>query len=178
MDVFWSNGYNGTSLPALLEATELSRSSLYAAYGDKHGLFLAALDQFIEDSIARIDSDLDHSRPAMECLRACLAGCVRRSCGASGKRGCMVVATAKELAGQDPEAGKRIRRFFDAFEKKLTAAAARARAEKQLAPGMEPADVARVLLAVMEGLRVVGKTGIDEKAWLGTVDVLIGRFKK
>src|SRR5688500_2233977 len=75
MDVFWSSGYNGTSLPDLLEATHLSRSSLYAAYGDKHGLFLSALDQFIEDSFARIDSDLEPSRPALESLRACLAGC-------------------------------------------------------------------------------------------------------
>jgi TetR/AcrR family transcriptional repressor of nem operon len=178
MDVFWSHGYNGTSLPDLLEATALSRSSLYAAYGDKHGLFLAALDQFIEDSFARIDSDLDPSRPAFECLRACLAGCVHRSTGPSGKRGCLVVATAKELAGQDPEVGKRIRKFFDGFEKKLTATLVRARLENELASGVEPSDVARVLLAVMEGLRVLGKTGIDEKAWLGTVDTLISRFQK
>lgn len=178
MDVFWSNGYNGTSLPDLLDATHLSRSSLYAAYGDKHGLFLSALDQFIEDSFARIDSDLDPSRPALECLRACLAGCVHRSTGPSGRRGCLVVATAKELAGQDPEVGRRIRKFFDGFEQKLTATLARARIENDLADGVEPSDVARVLLAVMEGLRVVGKTGIDEKAWLGTVNALIDRVRK
>jgi TetR/AcrR family transcriptional repressor of nem operon len=178
MEVFWSNGYNGTSLPDLLEGTGLSRSSLYAAYGDKRGLFLAALDQFIEDSFARIDGDLGSSRSALASLRACLAGSVHRSAGASGKRGCMVVATAKELAGRDPDVGKRIRRFFDGFEKKLTATLTRAREENELAAGIDPADGARMLLAVTEGLRVLGKTGIDEKAWQGTVDAMIDRLRK
>lgn len=178
MDVFWSNGYNGTSLPELLEATRLSRSSLYAAYGDKHGLFLSALDQFIEDSFARIDSDLDVAHPPLESLRACLSGCVHRSSGTSGKRGCLLVATAAELAGQDPEVGKRVRKFFDGFEQKLTATLVRARKEGELAAGVNPVDVARILLSVMEGLRVVGKTGIEEKAWLATVNALIDRFQK
>jgi TetR/AcrR family transcriptional regulator, transcriptional repressor for nem operon len=163
MDIFWSKGYNGTTLPDLVEATRLSRSSLYAAYGDKHGLFLAALDQFIQDSLARIDSDLDASRPALECLRACLAGCVQRSCGTSGKRGCLVV---------------RIRRFFDGFEQKLTATLVRARESNALADGVDPSQAARILLSVMEGLRVLGKTGIDEQAWLRTVDALIDSFRK
>jgi TetR/AcrR family transcriptional repressor of nem operon len=178
MDVFWSKGYNGASLPDLIKATHLSRSSLYAAYGDKRGLFLSALDQFIADSIARIDSDLDAARPALESLHACLVGCVRRSCGPSGKRGCLVVATAKELAGQDPEVRQRIRKFFDAFEQKLTATLVRAQAAGELAGGVDPSNLARILLSVMEGLRVVGKTGIDEKAWLLTVGTLIDRFRK
>jgi TetR/AcrR family transcriptional repressor of nem operon len=178
MEVFWSNGYDATSLPDLIDATRLSRSSLYGAFGDKHGLFLAALDQFTEDSFARIDGELNAARPAFECLRACLAGNVHRSTGASGKRGCMLVATAVEMSGRDPEIGKRVRRFFDGFEQRLTKTLLRARTENALADGVEPPDAARILLSVMEGLRVVGKTGIDEKAWLFTVNALIDRFQK
>ena len=178
MEVFWSNGYHATCLPDLLDATHLSRSSLYAAYGDKHGLFLSALDQFIENSLVRIDNDLDAARPAFECLRACLVGCVERSCGASGKRGCFLVSTAKEMAGRDPEVAKRVRRFFEKFEQKLTATFQRAREKSELADGVEPAAAARVLLSMIEGLRVLGKAGIDERAWLGTVNALIGRFQK
>ena len=44
MGVFWSKGYEGTSLADLLEATGLSKSSLYATFGDKRDLFLAAFD--------------------------------------------------------------------------------------------------------------------------------------
>src|SRR4029453_10539682 len=96
---FWSSGYNGTSLPDLLEATELSRGSLYAAFGDKHGLFLRALDRYIDAALTRLDTELDPRKNALAGLRACLAGYVERGNGVAGKRGCLVVATTMELAG-------------------------------------------------------------------------------
>lgn len=89
-----------------------------------------------------------------------------------------MVATAKELAGQDPEARKRIRKFFDRFQQKLTETLVRAAKANELADGVNPSDAARILLSVMEGLRVIGKAGIDEKAWLVTVETLIDRFQK
>ncbi|MCP2871794.1 TetR/AcrR family transcriptional regulator, partial [Salmonella enterica subsp. enterica serovar Typhimurium] len=76
MGVFWSRGYHGTSLPDLLEATNLSRGSLYAAFGDKHGLFLCALDRYIDDALARLDTELDPRKNALAGLRTCLAGYV------------------------------------------------------------------------------------------------------
>ena len=94
MGVFWSFGYHATSLPELLEATNLSRGSLYAAFGDKHGLFLGALDRYIADSLTGIDAELEPGKDALEGLRACLARYVERTSGAVGKRGCLVVATA------------------------------------------------------------------------------------
>jgi TetR/AcrR family transcriptional repressor of nem operon len=112
MGVFWSRGYHGTSLPDLLEATRLSRGSLYAAFGDKHGLFLRALDRYIDEALSRIDVELDPAKDAVAGLRACLAGYVDRTCGVAGKRGCLVVATAMELAAHDAEVEQRIRRFF------------------------------------------------------------------
>ena len=54
MGVFWSRGYHATALPDLLRATKLSRGSLYAAFGDKHSLFLRALDRYIADALTRI----------------------------------------------------------------------------------------------------------------------------
>jgi len=53
MGIFWSRGYHGTSLPDLLEATKLSRGSLYSAFGDKHTLFLRALDRYVDDALTR-----------------------------------------------------------------------------------------------------------------------------
>jgi TetR/AcrR family transcriptional repressor of nem operon len=178
MNVFWSNGYSGTSLPDLLKATRLSRSSLYAAFGDKRGLFLRALEQYIEESNVRIDSSLQAPLPALERVRACLNGYVDRSCGPGGKRGCLLIATAMELTAKDAEVGKRIRKFFDSYEKRLTATMALAQQQGELAEGVEPAHAARVLLCMMEGLRVVGKTGLDEASWRLTIDALVARFKK
>src|SRR6201996_1574381 len=73
MGVFWSRGYHATALPDLLRATKLSRGSLYAAFGDKHSLFLRALDRYIADAVARIDSELDPRTAPLDGLPACLA---------------------------------------------------------------------------------------------------------
>jgi TetR/AcrR family transcriptional repressor of nem operon len=176
MGVFWSCGYHGTSLPDLLEATNLSRGSLYAAFGDKHGLFLRALDRYIDDALARLDSELDPRENALAGVRTCLAGYVDRTSGIAGKRGCLVVATAMELAAHDTEVEQRIRRFFKTMETRLAEALARAQAAGALADGVEPATAARALLCLLEGMRVVGKTCPDRALSQAMVQTLLDRL--
>lgn len=178
MGVFWSSGYNGTSLPDLLEATKLSRGSLYAAFGDKHGLFLRSLDRYIDNSLARLDAELDPRKNALAGLRVCLAGYVERASGVGGKRGCLVVATAMELAGHDSEVERRIRRFFKAMETRFAAALTRARVEGNLVEGVDPATVARLLVCLVEGMRVVSKTSADRSLSQAVVQTVIDRFAK
>lgn len=178
MGVFWSSGYNGTSLPDLLEATNLSRGSLYAAFGDKHGLFLRSLDRYIDDSLTRLDRELDPRKNALAGIRVCLAGYVERASGVGGKRGCLVVATAMELAGHDIDVERRIRRFFKAMETRLAAALTRARAEGQLFEDVDPATVARLLVCLVEGMRVVSKTSADKSLSQAVVQTVIDRFAK
>jgi TetR/AcrR family transcriptional regulator, transcriptional repressor for nem operon len=175
MNVFWSQGYNATALPDLLNATKLSRGSLYAAFGDKHGLFLSALDRYIADALVRMDVELGTPSP-MTGLRSFLAGYVARTGGANGRRGCLLVATAMELAGRDPEVDRRVRGFFDATETKIEAALTRAKAAGDLANGWHPASAARLLLCFVEGMRVVGKTAPKRETMQAAVDALMDRL--
>jgi TetR/AcrR family transcriptional repressor of nem operon len=178
MEVFWSRGYHATALPDLLRATRLSRGSLYAAFGDKHSLFLRALDRYIADALTRIDIELAPDREPVDGLRAFLAGYVDRTSGANGRRGCLLVATAMELAGQDAEVGRRIAGFFKAMETRLAAALSRAKAAGLLADGVEPSSAARILVCFVEGLRVVGKTAPARTTSKATADALLNRFIK
>ena len=178
MDVFWSCGYHGTSLPDLLKATKLSRGSLYAAFGDKHGLFLRALDRYIDDALTRLDIELDSRKSALAGLRMYLAGYVDRTSGIAGKRGCLVVATAMELAAHDIEVEQRIRRFFKAMETRLAKALAHAQSSGELADNVEPQTAARLLICLVEGMRVVGKTAADRGMSQAVVQTLINRFAK
>src|SRR6201986_568987 len=138
MGVFWSRGYHATALPDLLRATKLSRGSLYAAFGDKHGLFLRALNRYIADALARMDVEFDPRRAPVAGLRAWLAGYVDRTSGANGRRGCLLVATAMELAGQDAEVGRRVASFFKAMEARVADALSRARTAGEVAGGVAP----------------------------------------
>jgi TetR/AcrR family transcriptional regulator, transcriptional repressor for nem operon len=176
MEVFWSRGYHGTALPDLLRATKLSRGSLYAAFGDKHSLFLRALDRYIADAVRRIDIELAPGREPIDGLRAYLAGYVERTSGAKGRRGCLLVATAMELAGQDVEVGRRVAGFFKAMEARVAAALSRAKKAGKLADGVEPSSAARILVCFVEGLRVVGKTAPTRTTSRATADALLDRF--
>jgi TetR/AcrR family transcriptional regulator, transcriptional repressor for nem operon len=176
MGVFWSRGYHATALPDLLRATKLSRGSLYAAFGDKHSLFLRALDRYIADALTRMDTEFDPRREPLNGLRAYLAGYVDRTSGANGRRGCLLVAAAMELAGQDTEVGRRIASFFKAMEARVADALSRAKTAGKLADGVEPSSAARILVCFVEGLRVVGKTAPTRLTSQATADALLDRF--
>jgi TetR/AcrR family transcriptional repressor of nem operon len=174
--VFWSRGYHATALPDLLRATKLSRGSLYAAFGGKHALFLRALDRYVADALARIDVELGPRHAPVDGLRTFLAGYVDRTSGASGRRGCLLVATAMELAGHDSDVEGRIRGFFKAMEARVAVALYRAKTAGKLVDGVEPSSAARILVCFVEGLRVVGKTAPTRNASQATVDALLERF--
>ena len=176
MGVFWSRGYHATALPDLLRATKLSRGSLYAAFGDKHSLFLRALDRYIADALARMDVEFAPHREPVDGLRAYLAGYVDRNSGANGRRGCLLVATAMELAGRDADVDRRVAGFFKAMEARLAEALSRAKAAGKLADGVEPSSAARIIVCFVEGMRVVGKTAPTRVISQATVDALLDRF--
>ncbi|MGY8633651.1 TetR/AcrR family transcriptional regulator [Bradyrhizobium sp. 14AA] len=176
MGVFWSRGYHATALPDLLRATRLSRGSLYAAFGDKHALFLRALDRYIADAVTRMDVEMAPGRDPVEGLRAYLAGYVDRTSGANGRRGCLLVATAMELAGRDAEVARRVTGFFKAMEARVADALSRAKAAGKLADRVEPPSAAKILVCFVEGLRVVGKTAPARTTSQATADALLDRF--
>ena len=176
MRVFWSRGYHATALPDLLRATKLSRGSLYAAFGDKHSLFLRALDRYIADALTRMDIELAPHGAPVDGLRAYLAGYVDRTSGDNGRRGCLLVATAMELAGRDADVDLRIGSFFKAMKFRVADVLSRAKGAGKLADGVEPLSAARILVCFVEGLRVVGKTGTASITSQATADALLGRF--
>ena len=160
MNAFWTLGYHGASLPDLLEATNLARGSLYAAFGDKHGLFLLALDRYIAQSLDRLDAEMWSEDP-LSGVRACLARYTERS--RDGKRGCLIVATAMELAGHDTEVARRISHFFETMEERLGETLTRAKTAGELADGVDPAIAARLIMFAIEGRCVVEKTNADQE---------------
>ncbi|PAY09061.1 TetR family transcriptional regulator [Bradyrhizobium sp. UFLA03-84] len=176
MGVFWSRGYHATALPDLLRATKLSRGSLYAAFGDKHSLFLRALDCYIDDAVTRIDIELDPRKDPVDGLRAYLAGYVDRTSGAHGRRGCLVIATTMELAGRDADVNRRIASFFKVMEVRVADALSRAKAAGKLADGVDPAIAARILVCFVEGLRVISKTAPTGAITHAAADALLDRF--
>ena len=123
-----------------------------------------------------MDREFAPRKDPIDGLRTYLAGYVERTSGANGRRGCLLVATAMELAGQDAGVNRRIAGFFKAMESRVAEALSRAKTAGRLADGVVPASAARILVCFVEGLRVVGKTAPARTASQTTADALLDRF--
>ncbi|HKF07463.1 MAG TPA: helix-turn-helix domain-containing protein [Xanthobacteraceae bacterium] len=99
---FWRAGYAATSLDDLSAATGMNRPSLYGAFGDKRGLYLAALRRYWELSHVAMEEALASDRTLREVLRRlyrkALAGYFG---GKDGPRGCFAIGMATTEAVRD-----------------------------------------------------------------------------
>ncbi|RFU45224.1 TetR/AcrR family transcriptional regulator [Paraburkholderia sp. DHOC27] len=170
MQVFWSHGYNGTSLPDLIEGTGLSRGSLYKAFGDKKGLFLAGLDLYIARACERVSSNLQTPGPVKAAIHEALLRYAQLASGPTGRRGCPLVAAATEMVPHDAEISERIGNMFAWLQNAFAAAIERGQAQGEIAADQDSQTLARLLLCLTQGMRAVGKTGVAKKDMIAVID--------
>jgi TetR/AcrR family transcriptional repressor of nem operon len=157
--VFCEQGYNATSIGDLIDAMGLASGSIYKAFRDKRAVFLAALDRHIVLRKEQIAAVASTSKPARERLRDVLAHFVEVSKGAEGRRGCMVVGSAVELAIVDREVAARVSASIGKNEAFLADLIREGQVDGSISAGIDPEDTARVMVCLTQGLRVVGKSG-------------------
>jgi TetR/AcrR family transcriptional regulator, transcriptional repressor for nem operon len=157
--VFCERGYNATSIGDLIEAMGLASGSIYKAFHDKRAVFLAALDRYILLRDEHISAVARNSKPARERIRDVLAYYVEASKGIEGRRGCMVVGSAVELAIVDREVAARVRARLARNEAFLADLIRQGQADKSLPGHIDPDETARVMVYLTQGMRVVGKSG-------------------
>jgi TetR/AcrR family transcriptional regulator, transcriptional repressor for nem operon len=153
MQVFWGQGFGGTSVGALEEATGLGRQSLYNAFGDKRGVYVAAIDHYAHTRAAGFAALLDTDDPMVgveRALRAWAAGAK-----ASGCRGCFLLNSVSELSGKDPELVERVGRMLQGQQDLLTRSLVAARDQGRIAAHHEPRALARRLQATGHGLQLM-----------------------
>ncbi|MEU1038392.1 TetR/AcrR family transcriptional regulator [Streptomyces sp. NPDC005551] len=162
LELFWQRGYEATSMADLVEHLGVGRASLYATFGSKHELYLRALDRYSESRDPDLLRELSQPGPALPAVRTVVRRFAVEAATADTRlNGCFVTNTATELAPHDTAAARRVEHSWDHFETLLHSALVRARAQGELAAGRDPRALARMLLVLMQGLRVVGKASPD-----------------
>ncbi|MGH8387879.1 MAG: TetR/AcrR family transcriptional regulator [Pseudomonas sp.] len=105
LGVFWNTGYSGASLDSIATAAGMNRPSLYAAFGDKHALYIKALEQYWEFAATAMQAALTNSElPLREALMQFYEGQLSIYFSGDGQpRGCFAIGTATTEAVEDPE---------------------------------------------------------------------------
>ncbi len=158
-DVFWRRGYAATSLRELKEELGVLPGSLYGAFGDKHALFLRALERYAGDTREAAASILAEG-PVLPRVGALLADVLTAARTAPG-RGCMLGNTAAELLPADEAAGLLVRGGFGALESAITRALAVAQRAGEIRADVDCETQGRLLVVLMQGLHVVARAEPD-----------------
>jgi AcrR family transcriptional regulator len=171
MHVFWKNGYEGTSLPALTAAMGISRPSLYATFGSKEELFRKAVNRYL-DSLAqffRSALDLPTSRLVVQCL---LRSAIAKPT-AGTPRGCLLVQGALACSNESSCVRDELTKLRNANEAMIRRRFQRAITEGDLPRDADPAALAKYIATIMQGLAVQTTAGADRKALSAAVEIAL-----
>ena len=168
MDCFWRDGYEATSVRDLAASMGITGASLYNAFGDKRSLFRDVLRRYAERSTRERIARLESTLPPKQAVCAFLGEIVERSVGGD-RRGCLLVNTALEVSPHDPELREEVATHLGEIEAFFRRAVIAAQEDGSVPPDRAPADLARLLLGVTLGLRVLARSTPQRELLEGVV---------
>lgn len=171
IQVFWENGYSGTSLTDLTAALGINKPSLYAAFGNKEQLFKAALDHYVCDARAAFLCLINSSDiPLKARLKTFLYGMIDRVTDCESPKGCLFVKTACESGGVaiPDEITTLLRDMELRMETQLTGLF-----EAELPEGSQVHNITLYIQLLMSGLSVQAKRGKSSDELKAVADIAL-----
>jgi len=155
---FWARGYEATSVRALAGRMEMTGASLYNAFGDKHALFKRALQHYVAQGFDERVRRLEKQLAPRAAIEAFFGEIVAHSLNDKRHKGCMLVNAALEVAPHDRELRQVVADFqrrAEAFFRRCVQAGQR---DKTISARQPAKDLARLLLGVLMGIRVLARS--------------------
>ena len=156
--VFREHGYHATSIGTLSDAMEIATGSVYKALKDKRSVFIAALDRYAAKRSEQVRRVLASERCGYDRLHDLLEFYVASSCGVEGRRGCLVVGTAVELAAHDKEIAARVATVLERNETTVRDLIRAGQDDGSIPRTVDAEANARLILCITQGMRVLGRT--------------------
>jgi TetR/AcrR family transcriptional regulator, transcriptional repressor for nem operon len=177
--LFWERGAEVTGIAEVVQATGLSRSSLYATFGGKERLQAAALRRYLER----------HSRPVFDALAADDRGLpaindfferlvAARCTGEHARWGCLVTNTHTGAAREVPEIREVLDAHHIALRAAMHAALDAARVRGQLRPGLDPKASAETLALLAYGVNLRSRAGAEAAELMAGVRAVLDGFTR
>jgi TetR/AcrR family transcriptional repressor of nem operon len=153
---FWQHGFKATSVRDLAAEMGITCTSLYNAFGDKRAVFLKALERYLDRSMRARIARHEGSRRPKAAIRGFVEEIIRHSLDGE-RRGCLLVNSALEIAPHDAELGAVIAARLGELEAFFRRCVTAGQRDGSIAAGRDPEDLARLLLGVVLGIRVLAR---------------------
>ena len=173
MEVFWSRGYEAASIRDLVGHMGINRQSLYDTFGDKHALYLQALDRYQEVESRKLFELLENATSVRRALRQLFGDVVKGSLCRGQRRGCLMGNAMSELAGRCEATAAKTSSNMTAVEGAFYGALLRGKRSGELKEVRDPRAVARFLCSSLQGLVLMAKAKPGHKALEDVVKITL-----
>ena len=158
LQVFWTQGWQATSMADLATAANVQRGSLYHAYGSKEQLFQLAFDRYAANVLLESKAALE-TTPAQAALEQFFDVAIASMTSAKPPRGCFTTKTAIEGDAIGGEIKKRVLALLESLESSIAQVLSRDEIRSSLSE--PPEKVAQVIITYTRGLAVMERIHRD-----------------
>ena len=158
MIAFWTRGYENTSMQDLLDAMGIQRGSFYDTFKSKHDALLGALHRY-DAGRKEMFSKAASGKSARGIIERFFRNVATEAQSDDGRRGCLLVNCALELAPRDPKVAEIVNRAFDETRSFFQSTIERGQSAGEISAAVNAKETAQTLLGLLLGMRVLARAG-------------------
>lgn len=162
VNLFWLKGYNATSMQDLVDGLGISRSSLYDTYGDKHTLFIKALESYQSANSVQMCGVINSNKPVKEIIRELLKMIAGELLSDSAQKGCFMVNAEVEVGPHDAEVNQLICAADQQVQDALVMVIKKGQESGQIKNTRDALALSRFIYSTVKGIQVIAKSTNDK----------------
>lgn len=175
MQLFWVQGYEKTSMEDLVNHMGVHRKSIYDTFGNKHELFIKALEYYKIAIGQQMLQHITNEESALDKIKALFDFSMRSN--EELAKGCLVVNTAVELSLHDEVVAQIVRTYFDESEKVIYQLLQQGQATGEFSSQLDLAVTTQFIHNALIGIRVQLKTIEEQQKLQPIIDMTLQVLK-
>lgn len=175
LDLFWSKGYEATSMQDLVDAMQINRASMYDTFGNKKQLYHEAMEYYCQHGLQQFAASIASAVSPIKNLHQLLQVMLSQM-RSKAHLGCFVCNSAVEMGPHDPIVAEKARQFWQAFENAIRVTIEQAITAGEFAKDVDSASAANFLNTVLQGIAVRAKAGASEQELQAMLEVMFKLF--
>ncbi|MEM8650415.1 MAG: TetR/AcrR family transcriptional regulator [Pseudomonadota bacterium] len=162
VNVFWEKGYDGASMKDLTEGMGINSPSLYSAFGDKHNLYLQAIDRYISNDACAPMIAFETEPDIRKAVGSFFKESIEYATEQGGSRvGCFLSSCVSTSAGEVEGVQELLKRSIEETDTRLAKRFEQAKAEGLLREDFPSLERARLMFDLRQGFILRARAGLS-----------------
>lgn len=170
LELFWKQGFEGTSISDLSETLNMNRPSIYASFGNKHVLFETVLKKYMDNHLKFIDEAIAKDSLS-EVFNTLFSHQISLLTQYEDPRGCLLVQAAASGSKGTQEIKELLTAQRKGIEAKLRKRIQLAQLKKDFPTKQSPSALAKGMMAIYEGISIEAASGSSKTELLNIAEL-------